>query len=82
MKNTAIVVTYNRLSLLKECIHGILSQTKKADNIIVINNQSTDGTGEWLATQPVTTITQENKGGAWGFFTGIKSAYESGADWI
>lgn len=40
---------------------------KKADNIIVINNQSTDGTGEWLATQPVTTITQENKGGAWGF---------------
>ena len=45
MKNTAIVVTYNRLSLLKECIHGILSQTKKADNIIVINNQSTDGTG-------------------------------------
>ncbi len=53
-KNTiaAVVVTYNRLELLKECIEAVLSQTHKPDAIIVIDNGSTDSTPEWLHNRP------------------------------
>jgi len=82
-KIAAVVVTYNRLELLKECIEAIRNQTRKLDEIIVVNNSSTDGTLEWLNEQKgLTVITQENSGGAGGFHTGIKTAYEKGYDWI
>ncbi|GAB4093628.1 glycosyltransferase family 2 protein [Flaviaesturariibacter terrae] len=81
MNVIAFVVTYNRLPLLKECIAGLLAQTRCPDAILVINNASTDGTAEWLATQPVDVITQPNRGGSWGFYTGIREAYARGADW-
>ena len=82
MKITAVVVTYNRLSLLKECIAAVQDQTVKPDRIIVVNNNSTDGTGEWLHTQNVSVITQENRGGSWGYYSGVKKAAETNADWI
>lgn len=83
MKIAAVVVTYNRLELLKECISALKNQTYKLDEIIIVNNCSTDGTLEWLSEQKdLTTITQENVGGAGGFYTGIKVAYEKGYDWI
>jgi len=83
MKIAAVVVTYNRLNLLKECINAIRNQTHKVDEIIVVNNSSTDGTLEWLNQQnALTVITQENSGSAGGQYTGIKTAYEKGYDWI
>lgn len=83
MKIAAVVVTFNRLNLLKECIKGIREQTRKLDEIIVVNNSSTDGTLEWLEQQEdLTVITQTNSGSAGGQYTGIKTAYEKGYDWI
>ena len=35
---TAVVVTYNRLQLLKRTIECLRKQTIKLDNIIVVNN--------------------------------------------
>lgn len=84
-KVAIIVVTYNRLTFLKECIESLRKQTYKDSSIIVINNGSTDNTTEWLAEQKdIITITQPNLGGAGGFFTGIKYASENGYDysWI
>ncbi|PIP79484.1 MAG: hypothetical protein COW85_00900 [Ignavibacteria bacterium CG22_combo_CG10-13_8_21_14_all_37_15] len=82
-KIAAVVVTYNRLELLKECVDAIRNQTRKLDEIIVVNNSSTDGTLEWLNVQKdLTVITQENSGSAGGQYTGIKTAYEKGYDWI
>ncbi|MFA5806139.1 MAG: glycosyltransferase [Melioribacteraceae bacterium] len=53
------------------------------DEIIVVNNSSTDGTFEWLTQQnDLTIITQKNLGGAGGFHTGIKNAFEKRYDWI
>lgn len=79
----AVVVTYNRLLLLQECITAIRSQTRPADEIIVVNNGSTDGTAEWLATQPdLTVITQPNSGSSGGQYTGIRTAYYKGHDWF
>lgn len=80
-----VVVTYNRLEFLKECIQGILDQTSPVDKIVIVNNGSTDGTDAYLKTlqhPQIEIITQENLGGAGGFHTGIKRAYELGYEWI
>lgn len=41
----AVVVTYNRLELLKQNIDKLLAQTCPCD-ILLVDNASTDGTGE------------------------------------
>jgi len=81
----AIVVTYNRKELLGECVVGLLNQTRRPDEIIVVNNKSTDGTPEFMATRfpTVTTLNQEqNLGGAGGFAEGLRQGFERGYDWI
>jgi GT2 family glycosyltransferase len=79
----AVVVTYNRLELLKKVLESLRSQTLKPFKIIVVNNGSTDGTLEWLGNQDdLEIITQDNIGSSGGQFTGIKAAFESGEDWI
>jgi len=71
----AIVVTFNRLELLKEVIAGLRAQTYSDLDIIVVNNGSTDGTEKWLAGNPdVHTINQRNVGGAGGFYSGLEYA--------
>lgn len=80
---TAVVVTYNRKELLRRCIEHLRSQTCALDNIIVVNNGSTDGTREWLDEQTdLDVIHQGNVGGSGGFYRGIQYAYEKGYDWI
>ena len=82
MKIIVVVVTFNRLELLKKNI-GCLRKNHPIDQLIVVNNGSTDGTHEWLDEQAdLTVIHQENVGGSGGFYTGIQKAYENGADWI
>ena len=82
----AVIVTYNRKKLLQECLEHVLAQKEISDkDIIVVNNASSDGTKEMLATNfpNINTICLEiNTGGAGGFYTGIKQAFENGYDWI
>lgn len=80
----AVVVTYNRLSDLKDCIQALKSQTKANEfDIFVVNNGSTDGTAEYLESENgIQFINQENLGGAGGFYTGMKYAYENNYTWI
>lgn len=85
MKICAVVVTYNRVNLLKICLDQLISQTYKLDEIIVINNASTDGTEAYLDTMKdkISVINMlENIGGAGGFNEGIKIAYNKGYDYI
>lgn len=80
-----VVVTFNRLTLLKEVIESLRIQTFRDFQIIVINNGSTDDTETWLKEQrDVKTITQANLGGAGGFYTGMKYVAEQGFEycWI
>lgn len=82
-KVVAVVVTYNRLALLSECITALRNQSRPLDGILVINNGSTDGTEEWLMSQKdITCFTQNNIGGAGGFSTAIKMGYQLGYEWI
>lgn len=85
---STVVVTYNKLSLLKECLNAILNQTCLPDTIIVVNNNSTDGTKEYLdelskENSKISPIhLSENIGGAGGFNSGIKQAMALHSDYI
>lgn len=82
-KITAVLVTYNRLELLKEVVQSLENQTQPLDKIIIVNNGSTDGTKEWLSNlDNVDVIEQGNTGSSGWQYSGIKAAYESGCDWI
>ena len=79
----AVVVTFNRIELLKKVINALRNQTKKIDQIIVVNNSSTDGTLDWLNMQTdIIIVTQENLGSSGEQFTGAKTAFEMGFEWI
>ena len=84
-----IVVTYNRLALLKECVQAIESQTYPVEHFFVIDNCSTDNTWEYLQTIKSNKIVpihlNKNLGGAGGFNAGLKTFIKkSNADyaWI
>lgn len=81
-----VVVTYNRLSLLKECLECIDGQEAKFDNVIIVNNASTDGTREFLKTisDRYEIIDEEvNGGGAKGFQDGVDYVNKNiDANWV
>jgi GT2 family glycosyltransferase len=82
-KVIAVVVTYNRQSLLSECITALRSQTRKLDAILIVNNGSTDNTEQWLQQQSdIFFVNQKNVGSSGGFSTGINWAYQHGYSWI
>ncbi len=89
MKITAVIVTYNRKELLVRNISSLATQSIKIDHIIIVNNNSTDGTEEYLKSQKVYNDKwieiinlPENTGGAGGFSFGVMYAYNSGFDYI
>ena len=45
-----VVLTHDRVDLLRKCVENVLARTSDATREIVIwNNASTDGTAEFLA---------------------------------
>lgn len=89
VKVAAVVVTFNRLEKLQRVIAALESQTLPPAWLVVVDNASTDGTGEWLAglstTIPLHVVSMtENLGGAGGFARGMAEGYQLGADhvWI
>ena len=47
-KIAVLIVTYNRLKLLKECIDAVMSQTVAPSAVYIVDNKSEDGTAEYL----------------------------------
>jgi rhamnopyranosyl-N-acetylglucosaminyl-diphospho-decaprenol beta-1,3/1,4-galactofuranosyltransferase len=82
----AVVVTFNRLGLLQRLLERLRS-ISELDEILVIDNASTDGTGAWLTAAATGAGPEihhrtlaENRGGAGGFHDGLAWAMERGAD--
>lgn len=76
----AIVVTYNRASLLEECVSALLGSSYPTD-ILIVDNASTDDTRsvvEKFDDSIHYCNTGSNIGGAGGFNIGLKKAYEMG----
>lgn len=86
-KVMAVVVTYNRKELLKECVNALLNQEYRNCDILIVDNASTDGTQEYL-NEEIKNLnvhyvnTGANLGGAGGFNYGMKEAYKIGCDFM
>lgn len=84
----AVVVTHNRRELLTRALAGLEAQTRPPEMVIVVDNQSTDGTGEYLAGRAWSldhhvARMARNTGGAGGFAHGINLAVTRGfSPWI
>lgn len=78
-KTCAVVVTYNRLELLKECLGALEKQTEPVNHIIIIDNDSSDGTMSYLNSlndkRYIIFHSDKNLGGAGGFSKGIEIAF-------
>lgn len=82
-KIDVIVVTYNRLPLLKECLDALIVQKENIDKIFVIDNNSTDKTSAFLnglRSNPIFYVKRltQNIGGAAGFEMGVQIAMNKG----
>ena len=83
----AVVVAWNRATLLRETLDGLASQTRPLDGVVVVDNASSDETPQLIASHPVVSnivTLPQNYGGAGGFAAGIARAMSLGADlvWI
>lgn len=86
---TCVIVTYNRKQLLSKALQSINNQTLIPDNVIVVDNASTDNTESFIKEK----FNFDNKhwfyirstnnlGGSAGFALGIAKAMDIGSQWI
>lgn len=83
-RTAAVVVTYNRIELLKQCIDHLQKQSVPVD-ILIIDNASTDGTSDHFESVPDNLLyfnTGTNLGGAGGFNFGMRKAVELGYEYV
>ena len=86
-KVVAVVVTYNRKELLRECLLALKAQDFANLQILIVDNFSNDGTYDYINDliddkKVVYFNTGENLGGAGGFNYGMKKAVEIGCDYV
>lgn len=85
-----LVVTFNRLDKLKKCLKHYEWQTYKPSLIIVVDNNSNDGTKDFLTEwrnedsfeERVVISLNNNLGGSGGFYTGMKASLDYEFDWL
>lgn len=77
IETSVIIPTYNRLPFLKEAIESVQNQTYRDFEIIVVDDGSTDKTGQWIThlAEPIKYIYQENRGVSLARNVGINAAY-------
>lgn len=71
---SVIIPCYNYAHYLGDCIESVLNQSVKADEIIIVDDESTDNTKEIASKYPVKYIWQKNKGLSGARNTGIQEA--------
>lgn len=81
----AVVVSFNRLEQLEQGVAALLAEP--VCGVVVVDNGSTDGSREWLATQDDERLRvlrpERNLGGAGGFEVGFREALEAfSPDWL
>ncbi len=80
----AVVVTYNRKEILRQCLTALRAQTHPPSRTLVVDNASTDGTLDLVRNEfPEVELLAlpENVGGAGGFHEGLKAAHGGGEEW-
>ncbi len=85
MQIAALIITFNRKEVVKECILSVLNSSLKPDKVLVVDNGSTDGTPQFLKKEfPEVTLLSldKNYGPAGGAERGQRYLYEEGYDFI
>lgn len=90
MKIDIVIVTYNRLEKLINALNSFENQTKLPGKIVIVDNNSTDGTKQFLEEwklkkskyEKVVISLEKNTGGSGGFYEGTKYLLENGSEWI
>ena len=90
MKIGVVIVTYNRLDKLKIALESYEKQTVKPKYMLVVNNNSNDGTKEFLeqwanvslGIEKIIVNLDKNTGGSGGFYEGLKNSLELDSDWV
>ena len=88
----AVVVTFNRLALVRRLVERLVA-VPGLQEILVVDNASTDGTSDWLANlesieahevaaKVLHRTMASNRGGAGGFHDGLAWAIDRGADLV
>lgn len=83
----AVVVTYNRKSLLRENLNALLNQKSVIPDVIIVDNASNDGTDQMIKEEfdcPKVKYfnTGANLGGAGGFQFGVREAMKLDYDYV
>ena len=81
----AAIATFNRRERLRQCLAAMLAQTRPLDDIIVIDNASSDGTDAMVAEEfPSVRLVRmsENTGAAGGFAAGLETAVSRDNAWV
>lgn len=75
-KTSIVILTWNELEYTKKCVASIRKHTPEPHEIIFVDNGSSDGTPEWLATVPGAKViaNAKNLGFAAGANQGIRAA--------
>jgi GT2 family glycosyltransferase len=81
----AVVVTRDRVALLRECLAALRAQTRPPDAVLVVDNASSDGTDEVVRREfPEVELLRlpVNEGATGGFHAGLRAARAAGAQWV
>ncbi len=81
MKISVVIAAYNASATIERAVRSVLAQRRRADEILVIDDGSTDGTADIVRRfgSEVRLISQANSGASVARNTGIQSA---SGDWI
>lgn len=88
-KISALVLTYNRKEVLLRCLNAIFAQVEPPDEVVILDNGSTDGTCEYLRESGLLEDVRivlyrfpENKGPAGGVDGLFRLGKERGSEWL
>ena len=82
MPAAIVIPVLNQLAYTQGCLRCLQSDLAAGVRVIVVDNGSTDGTPEWLATQTGLMVirNEQNRGCAPAWNQGVQAA--AGADWV
>ena len=81
----AVVVTHRRRDLLAKSLDAVVTQDRRPDHLVVVDNDNDPAVRDLVTGQPVPSTylgSRRNLGGAGGFALGMLHALALGSDWI
>ncbi len=83
LKIVALIISFNRLDMVRRCVESLRAQTRSLDAILVVDSSTTPEVRAWLETQnDVRSLYVTNEGSAGGVHHGLKWVLTRDYDWV